>query len=86
MYTLHIDVCVYSVFVLSCVESCSPFQGAILAVCKITISELINSEWSLARELNPLRQKNKKICSDLAEIQLEKTVANKRILIKLSQH
>jgi hypothetical protein len=54
------EVCVYTVFLLSCVCSGlgigrSPVQGVLLTVYKIQISKLINFEWAQAREPNLLR-------------------------------
>jgi hypothetical protein len=60
--TRSTDVCQrFSVFVLSCVGS-GLATGLITrprgpAVYKIQISELINSDWTLAREPNPSREK-----------------------------
>jgi hypothetical protein len=60
--TRGMDVCIYSVFMLSCEDSClatgwSPGQGILLTMYDIQISELIKFEWAQAREPNPSKQK-----------------------------
>jgi hypothetical protein len=56
------DICVYSVFVLSCIGSglatgWSRIQRVLPTVCKIQILELINPEWLEVTEPNASRQK-----------------------------
>jgi hypothetical protein len=65
-FVAWMSVCVYSVFVLSCVGSglatgWSPVQGVLPTVSKIQTLELINSEWVQARESNQSSKREKKI-------------------------
>jgi hypothetical protein len=58
--TQGLGVCVYPVFLLSCVSSnlamgLSRVQGVLLTVYTIQISKLINFEWAQARKPNPSR-------------------------------